>query len=38
MRVVFDEDAPDDLRRISRRIAADNPRVADALVARIFDK
>jgi len=38
MRVVFDEDALEDLRHIFAWIAKDNPRAADALVARIFDK
>jgi toxin ParE1/3/4 len=38
MRVVFDDEALDDLRRIVARIANDNPRAAEALVSRIFDK
>ena len=38
MKVVFDEDALEDLRRIFEWIANDNPRAADALVTRIFDK
>ena len=38
MRVVFDDEALDDLQRISKWIAKDNPRAADALVARIFAK
>jgi toxin ParE1/3/4 len=38
MRVLFDEEALDDLRRIFEWIAKDNPRAAEALVARIFDK
>jgi addiction module RelE/StbE family toxin len=38
MRVVFDDEALDDLRQIFEWIARDNPRAADALIARIFDK
>jgi plasmid stabilization system protein ParE len=38
MRVVFDDEALDDLRRIFARIAKDDRRAADALVSRIFDK
>ncbi|MPZ39437.1 MAG: type II toxin-antitoxin system mRNA interferase toxin, RelE/StbE family [Rhizobiales bacterium] len=38
MRVVFDEEALDDLRHILEWISKDNPRAADTLVARIFDK
>ncbi|MBX9775996.1 MAG: type II toxin-antitoxin system RelE/ParE family toxin [Xanthobacteraceae bacterium] len=36
MRVVFDDEALEDLRRICERISNDNPRAADNLVARIF--
>ena len=38
MRVVFDDEALEDLRRIFDWIAKDNPRAADALVTRIFDR
>jgi toxin ParE1/3/4 len=38
MRVVFDDEALDDLRRIFNWIAKDNPKAADALIARIFDR
>jgi len=38
MRVVFDDEALEDLRRIFDWISKDNPRAADALVTRIFDK
>jgi plasmid stabilization system protein ParE len=38
MRVVFDEEALEDLRRIFEWISKDNPKAADALVTRIFDK
>ena len=38
MRVVFDDEALADLLHIFEWIAKDNPRAADALVARIFDK
>jgi|SRR5580700_448461 plasmid stabilization system protein ParE len=38
MRVVVDDEALDDLRSIRAWIAKDNPRVADELITRIFDK
>jgi len=38
MRVVFDDEALDDLRRIVARIANDNRSAAEALVSRVFDK
>jgi plasmid stabilization system protein ParE len=38
MRVVFDDEALDDLRQIFEWISKDSPRAADALIARIFDK
>lgn len=38
MKVVFDDEALDDLQRISAEIAHDNPRAARDLVGRIFDK
>ena len=38
MKVVFDDEALDDLRQIFDWIAKDSPRAADTLVARIFDK
>ena len=38
MRVVFDEEALEDLRRIFEWISKDNPKAADALVTRIFDR
>ena len=38
MRVVFDDEALDDLRQIFEWITKDSPRAADALVARVFDK
>jgi toxin ParE1/3/4 len=38
MKVVFDDEALDDLRGIYRWIAADNPRAAEKIVARIFAK
>ena len=36
MRVVFDDEALDDLQRIFAWIAKDNPSAAERLVARIF--
>ena len=38
MKVIFDEDARDDLRRIFNWIARDNPASAERLVKRILDK
>lgn len=38
MRVVFDDEALEDLRRIVEWISKDNPKAADALVTRIFDR
>jgi toxin ParE1/3/4 len=38
MRVVFDDEALEDLRHIFDWIAKDNRRAADALVTRIFDR
>jgi toxin ParE1/3/4 len=38
MRVIFDDEALDDLQRIFAWIAKDNRRAAENLVARIFDK
>lgn len=38
MKVVFDEDALDDLRGIFAWIAKDNPHAAVSLVRRIFEK
>jgi len=38
MKVVFDEDALDDLQNIFAWIAKDNPSAAASLVRRIFDK
>ncbi|MFL4969031.1 MAG: type II toxin-antitoxin system RelE/ParE family toxin [Xanthobacteraceae bacterium] len=38
MRVIFDDEALDDLQRIFAWIAKDNRRAAEDLVARIFDK
>src|SRR3989442_94918 len=38
MKVVFDDEALDDLRAIARWIAADNQRAAERIVARIFAK
>jgi plasmid stabilization system protein ParE len=38
VRVVFDDEALDDLRRIFARIAKDDRSAAEALVSRIFDK
>ena|ERR1700674_4331849 len=38
MKVVFDEEAPDDLQRIFTWIAKNNRRAAEDLIARIFDK
>jgi toxin ParE1/3/4 len=38
MRVVFDDEALEDLRQVFEWIAKDSPRAADALIARIFDK
>jgi plasmid stabilization system protein ParE len=38
MRLVFDDEALDDLRRIFARIAKSNQPAAERLVARIFDK
>jgi plasmid stabilization system protein ParE len=38
MRVIFDHEALDDLQRIFAWIAKDNPRAAENLVTRIFDK
>jgi len=38
MRVVFDDEALDDLKHIRAWIAKDSPRAADELITRIFDK
>jgi toxin ParE1/3/4 len=38
MKVVFDDEALDDLQRVLNRISKENPRAADNLAARIFDK
>jgi len=38
MKVIFDDEALDDLQRIFAWIAKDNRRAAEDLVARIFDK
>lgn len=38
MKVIFDEEALDDLQRIFDWIAQDNPTAAARLIARIFDK
>jgi toxin ParE1/3/4 len=38
MRVIFDDEALDDLRDIFSWIAKDNRRAAEKIVARIFDK
>jgi addiction module RelE/StbE family toxin len=38
MKLVLDDQALEDLRLISNWIARDNPRAADALITRIFDK
>jgi toxin ParE1/3/4 len=38
MKVIFNEDARDDLRRIFNWIAQDNPTAADRLIRRILDK
>jgi|SRR5271157_5449603 len=38
MRVIFDDEALDDLQRIFAWIAKDNHRAAEGLIARIFDK
>jgi plasmid stabilization system protein ParE len=38
MKVVFDDEALDDLRQIFEWVANDSPRAADSLIARIFDK
>lgn len=38
MKLVFDEEALADLKSISDWIARDNPRAADELVNRIFEK
>jgi len=38
MNIVFDEDALLDLRRLHGFISKDNPRAADNLITRIFDK
>jgi toxin ParE1/3/4 len=38
MKVVFDDEALDDLRRIFADIAHDNPTAAQGLIERIFDK
>ena len=38
MKVVFDDEALDDLKHIRAWIAKDNPRAADELITRIFDK
>jgi addiction module RelE/StbE family toxin len=38
MKVVFDEEALDELQRILDRIGKENPRAAEKLAARIFDK
>jgi plasmid stabilization system protein ParE len=38
MRVIFDDEALDDLRRIFDWIAKENRRAAEKLITRIFDK
>jgi toxin ParE1/3/4 len=38
MRIIFDDEALDDLSGIRAWIAKDNPRAADDLIKRIFDK
>jgi toxin ParE1/3/4 len=38
MKVTFDDEALDELQRIFEWIEKDNPRAAERLVARIFDK
>jgi toxin ParE1/3/4 len=38
MKVIFDDEALDDLQRIFAWIAKDNRRAAENLIARIFDK
>jgi len=38
MRVVFDDEALEDLQRIFEWISKDNPKAADALVTHIFDR
>jgi toxin ParE1/3/4 len=38
MRIVFDDEALDDLQDIRAWIAKDSPRAANELIARIFDK
>jgi plasmid stabilization system protein ParE len=38
MKVAFDDEVLDDLRRIFLWIATDNPRAAEKIVARIFAK
>lgn len=38
MRIIFDVEALDDLRRIRTWVAKENPRAADELIARIFDR
>jgi|SRR5882724_10519784 len=38
MKVIFDNEALDDLRRIRALIAKDRPSAADELITRIFDK
>jgi plasmid stabilization system protein ParE len=38
MRVIFDDEALDDLQDIFSWIAKDNRRAAEKIVARIFDK
>jgi toxin ParE1/3/4 len=38
MRIVFDDEALDDLQGIFRWVAKDNPGAAARIIARIFDK
>lgn len=38
MKVVFDDDSLDDLRRIFAYIAKDNPRAATDIIERIFER
>lgn len=38
MKLVFDDEALEDLQNIHAWIAKDNPRAADELIARIFNK
>jgi toxin ParE1/3/4 len=38
MRVIFDDEALDDLQRIFAQIAQDNPTAGQDLIRRIFDK